>query len=51
MLLYTPCAATLAIVAKETKSARWPVFMALYTFAIGWLVAVIVYQVGSLFIG
>lgn len=51
VLLYTPCAATLAIVAKETKSARWPVFMALYTFAIGWLVAVIVYQVGSLFIG
>jgi len=50
VLLYTPCAATLAIVAKETKSLRWPIVMAIYTFAIGWLAAVTVYQIGSLFI-
>ncbi|HZK42033.1 MAG TPA: ferrous iron transport protein B, partial [Clostridia bacterium] len=48
VLLYTPCAATLGIVAKETKSIKWPLFMALYTFAIGWLAAVLVFQVGSL---
>ncbi len=48
VLLYTPCAATLGIIGKETKSVKWPVFMALYTFAIAWLMAVIVYQVGSL---
>lgn len=48
VLLYTPCAATLGIVAKETKSVKWPLFMAIYTFAIGWLAAVLVFQVGSL---
>ena len=49
VLLYTPCAATLGIVAKETKSLRWPIIMALYTFAIGWLFAVLIFQVGTLF--
>ena len=48
VLLYTPCAATLGIIGKETKSVRWPVIMAIYTFAIGWLAAVLVFQVGSL---
>ncbi len=48
VLLYTPCAATLGIVGKETKSIRWPLFMALYTFAIGWFAAVLIFQVGSL---
>lgn len=48
VLFYTPCAATIATVRKETNSFKWPVFVALYTFAIGWLAAVIVYQVGSL---
>jgi len=48
VLLYTPCAATLGIVAKETRSTKWPLIMAIYTFAIGWFVAVIVYQIGSL---
>lgn len=48
VLLYTPCAATLSIVGKETKSFKWPVIMALYTFAIGWLVAVAIFQIGSL---
>ncbi|NLB27662.1 MAG: ferrous iron transport protein B, partial [Clostridiaceae bacterium] len=48
VLLYTPCAATLGIVGKETKSVRWPLFMALYTFAIGWLAAVLIFQAGSL---
>lgn len=47
-LLYTPCAAALATVKKETKSMKWTVFMALYTFAIGWIGAVLVYQIGSL---
>ncbi len=47
-LLYTPCIATLSIVRKETNSIWWPLFMALYTFAIGWAAAVAVFQVGSL---
>lgn len=46
-LLYTPCAATLATIKKETGSGRWSVFSALYTFAIGWIAAVMVFQIGS----
>ncbi len=47
-LLYTPCIATLSVVGKETNSLKWPLFMALYTFALGWLAAVVIFQVGSL---
>ena len=47
-LLYTPCAATLGTVKKETNSIKWPIFMALYTFAIGWVFAVAIFQIGSL---
>lgn len=47
-LLYTPCAAVLGTVKKETGSIKWTLFMALYTFAIGWIVAVAIFQVGSL---
>ena len=47
-LLYTPCIATLSVVGKETNSLKWPLFMALYTFALGWLAAVAIFQVGSL---
>lgn len=48
VLLYTPCAATIATVRKETDSYKWPIFMVLYTFFIGWFGAVLVYQIGSL---
>lgn len=48
VLLYTPCAATIATVKKETNSYKWAAFMAIYTFVIAWGVAVLVYQIGSL---
>lgn len=47
-LLYTPCAATLATIKKETGSGKWALFSAVYTFAIGWIVAVLVFQIGRL---
>lgn len=47
-LLYTPCAATLATIKKETNSYKWPIFTALYTFFIGWVGAVLVFQIGRL---
>lgn len=47
-LLYTPCAATLGIIKKETNSYKWMIFSAVYTFAIGWVMAVLVFQIGSL---
>ena len=46
-LLYTPCIATLSIVGRKLIP-KVAVFMALYTFAIGWVAAVVVFRVGSL---
>ncbi len=50
VLLYTPCAATIATVKRETNSVKWALFMAVYTFLLGYIMAVVVYQIGSLFI-
>ncbi|TJX60629.1 ferrous iron transport protein B [Soehngenia saccharolytica] len=50
VLLYTPCAATIATVKRETNSTKWALFMAIYTFLLGYIMAVLVYQIGSLFI-
>ncbi len=41
------CAATLAIIRRETNTWRWPVFAWGYMTAIGYLGALIAYQVGS----
>jgi len=49
-LLYTPCAATLGVIKKETNSYKWTLFSAVYSFTIAWCLSVIVYQVGR-FIG
>ena len=46
-LLYTPCAAALGIIRKETNSFGWAAFIALYTFAAGWVATVAIFQVGS----
>lgn len=47
-LLYTPCAAVIATVKKETNSYKWAAFMAIYPFVLAWVLAVLVYQIGSL---
>ena len=47
-LLYTPCAATLGTIRKETGSTKWALFSAVYTFTIAWVLAVFIFQVGSL---
>ncbi len=47
-LLYTPCAAVIGTIRKETNSYKWAIFTALYTFAIGWVGAVLVFQIGQL---
>ncbi len=47
-LLYTPCAATIATVKKETNSMKWTIFMIVYPFILGWIGAVLIYQIGSL---
>ncbi len=48
VLLYTPCAAVIATVKRETNSGKWAAFMAVYPFVIGWVAAVIIYQGGRL---
>ncbi|HLR35229.1 MAG TPA: ferrous iron transport protein B [Tissierellales bacterium] len=47
-LLYTPCAATLGTIKRETNSVKWTLFIALYTFLIGWVSATLIYQIGGL---
>jgi ferrous iron transport protein B len=47
VLLYVPCIATLGAIRAEF-GARWAAFSASYQIAIAWLLAVTVFQVGSL---
>jgi ferrous iron transport protein B len=47
-LLYSPCAATFAMIRKETNSIKWALFSVGYSFLIGWGAAVLIYQVGKL---
>lgn len=48
-LLYMPCAATIATIRSETASWKWAGFAALYTTIVAWLVATLIFQIGSLF--
>ena len=41
------CVATLAVIRRETNSWRWPVFAWSYMTSIGYLGALLVYQLGS----
>ncbi len=50
VLLYFPCIATIAAVKGETGSWLWALFCTLYTTALAWIVSVVVFRVGLLFI-
>jgi len=41
------CAATLAVIRRETNTWRWPVFAWVYMTAIGYVGALVAYQLGS----
>ncbi|MCL2051830.1 MAG: ferrous iron transport protein B [Lachnospiraceae bacterium] len=47
-LLYTPCVAAVAAVRREIGSLRGMLFIVIYQTAFAWLVAFLVYQIGSL---
>jgi ferrous iron transport protein B len=49
-LLYIPCVAALGAIRGETRSWKWAGFAALYTTVVAWIVATLIFQVGSLFI-
>ena len=48
VLTYIPCVATIAVIYKETRSLRWTSFAVGYGFFLAWLLAFLVYQLGSL---
>jgi len=46
VLIYTPCVATLSAI-KSEFGWRWAAFSGLYQFGLAWLLAVLVFQVGT----
>jgi ferrous iron transport protein B len=47
ILIYFPCVAAIAAIKKETDWG-WAIFTMVYTTALAWIVAFLVYQIGSL---
>ncbi|HEY8805533.1 MAG TPA: ferrous iron transport protein B, partial [Clostridium sp.] len=47
-LLYVPCVATIGAIKQETNSTKWAVISATLSCVIGWIGAVLVYQIGTL---
>lgn len=48
VLLYCPCIATLAAIARETRSWKYAAFSAIYNTVLAWLMAFIVYRLALL---
>ncbi len=48
VLLYVPCVAAVSTIRKEMNSLRWTCFSVLWQLAAAWLIAMLVYQLGSL---
>jgi len=49
ILIYFPCVATIAAIKEESKTWKWALFSLFYSTALAWIIAFIVFQVGSLF--
>ena len=43
------CVSTVAAIRRETKTLRWPVFVLAYTYAVAYVLAVIVFQAARAF--
>lgn len=50
VLIYFPCIATIAAIKEESHSWKWALFSVLYSTGLAWLIALVVHQVGSLFV-
>ena len=48
VLLYVPCFAAIGTIKQETNGWKWPLIMSVITLATGYIVALIIYQGGSL---
>ncbi len=49
-LLYTPCISTIAAIRRETGSTRWTLFSFSYNLALAYVAALLIHQIGSIFI-
>ena len=49
-LLYIPCAATIGVIQREMRSAKWTVFTILFQLGVALLVSTLIYQIGRLFV-
>ncbi len=49
ILLYFPCVGVVATIKNESESWGWAAFVVIYTTALAWIMAFIVYNVGNLF--
>ncbi len=47
--LYTPCMTALGTIKKEIGTWKWTLFSAAYTFAVAWVISLLVYQFGKVF--
>ena len=47
VLIYFPCIATIVAIKEESHSWRWALFSVVYSTALAWLVAFLVFQVGK----
>ncbi|BCJ88182.1 ferrous iron transport protein B [Effusibacillus dendaii] len=47
VLLYTPCLSTVVMMKQETGSWRWTALSIIYSFAVAWVVALMVYGIAS----
>jgi ferrous iron transport protein B len=50
VMIYAPCVVTLAVIKQETGTWKWAVFSTVWTTTVAYIVAVIIFQVGSLFV-
>ncbi len=51
VMLYAPCLVTVAVIRRESGSWKWAAFSSVYSTAIAFALATLIYQIGSLFIG
>ncbi|MDR0333699.1 MAG: ferrous iron transport protein B [Dysgonamonadaceae bacterium] len=50
VLIYFPCIATIVAIKEESGTWKWAIFSLFYSTALAWLVAFLVFRVGSIFI-
>ncbi len=49
-LLYIPCAATIGVIQREMRSAKWTIFTIFFQLGVALLVSTLIYQIGCLFL-